>query len=136
VKAVLQRAALAAAVLWLAAALLYAGSGRWSIVLLLAPLVFAAGDAWAVRRKARLTAWLDAELLLLVSDADDGQVFRAADAVIVERRERLLGGLPPVLLAQRTLRMPDGQLIQVQAKVRRLGRADEIDWRVERLRPR
>jgi hypothetical protein len=135
VKAVLQRAAVAAAVLWLAAAVLYASSGRWSIVLLLAPLVFAAGDAWAVRRKARLTAWLDAELQLLVSE-DDDQVFRAADAVIVEKRERLLGGLPPVLLAKRTLRMPDGQLIQVQAKVRRLGRADEIAWRVERLRPR
>jgi hypothetical protein len=134
VKAVLQRAALAAAVLWLAAALLYAGSGRWSIVLLSAPLVFAAGDAWAVRRKARLTAWLDAELQLLVSENDD-QVFRAADAVIVDRRERLLGGFPPVLLAQRTLRMPDGQLIQVRARVRRVGRADGIDWRVERLRP-
>lgn len=134
-RAVLQRAALAAAVLWLAAAVLYAGSGRWSIVLLLAPVVFAAGDEWAVRRKARLTAWLDTELPLLISDADDGRVFRGADAVIVERRERLLGGFPPVLLAQRILRMPDGRLIRVQAKVRRLGRANEIDWRVERLSP-
>ncbi len=133
-KAVLQRAALAAAVLWLAAVVLYAGSGRWSIVLLLAPVVFAAGDAWAVRRKARLVAWLDAELLLLVSDADDGQVFRAADAVVVEKRERLLGGLPPVLLAQRILRLPDGQLFKVQAKARRVGRGEDINWLVERLR--
>jgi len=134
VRAVLQRAALAAALLWLAAALIYAGSGRWSVVLLLAPVVFAIGDAWAVRRKARLTAFVDAELALLVSDADQGDEFRAADAVVVERRERLLGALPPVLLAQRILRMPDGRLIKVQAKVQRFGRADEIKWRVERLR--
>lgn len=133
-RAVLQRAALAAVVLWLAAALLYAGSGRWSVVLLLAPLVFAAGDAWAVRRKARLSAWLDAELPLLVSGVDDGASFRAADAVVVEKRERLQGGLPPVLLAQRILRMPDGRHFLVRAKLRRIGRPDEIAWRVEQLR--
>lgn len=133
-RAVLQRAALVGALLWLAAAMLYVGSGRWSAVLLLAPVVFAVGDAWAVQRKALLTAWLDTELPLLVSDADDGRAFRAADGAIVEKRERLLGGFPPVLLAQRILRMPDGELIRVQARVRRLGRSDEIDWRVERLR--
>lgn len=132
-RAVGQRALLAAALLWGAALILWLGSGRWSVVLLAAPLVFAVGDALAVRRKARLAAVVDAALPQLVSSDDAGAAFRAIDARIMERRDRLVGLLPPRLLAHRLLETPDGTRLVVRAELRRAD-ADAIRWRVDRLR--
>lgn len=129
---VAQRAALAAALLWTAAALIHAGSGRWSVVLLLAPVVFALGDLLATRRKARLTALVDATLLQLVSSDAGGAPFSAARGTVLERRDRLLGVLPPTLHALRLLQGADGRRYRVRAVVGRHD-ADAIDWRVERL---
>lgn len=130
-RAVWQRAALAAVLLWSAAGLLYAGAGRVSVVLLVAPAVFAVGDALAQRRKSRLTARVDAALIQLVS-SEAGGGFTAAGATVLERRDRLLGVFPPTLHALRLLRTADGQRFRVRAVVAR-DDADAIDWRVERL---
>ncbi len=126
-RAVLQRAALAAALLWSAALLLYIGSGRWSAVLLAAPVVFAAGDLLASRRKARLAALVDATLLQLV--ADDGVSF--AQAQVLQRRDRLLGAFPPRLHAERLLRA-NGRRYRLRATLAR-AHPDAIDWQVARL---
>lgn len=129
---VLQRAALAAALLWSAAGVLYLGSGRWSLVLLVAPLVFAAGDAWAVRRKRRLAAFVDAELSRLASD-DPATDFHGADVRVLDRRDRLVGLLPPTLDALRLVQAPAGERFRVRARVSRLGDPAAIRWRVDRI---
>lgn len=132
VRPVVQRAAVAAVLLWTAAALIHAASGRWSVVLLIAPAVFALGDLLAARRKARLTALVDATLPQLVSNDAAGPPFSAAQATVMERRDRLLGVLPPTLHALRVLQSADGRFYRVRAVVGR-DDADAIDWRVERL---
>jgi len=135
VRAVLQRAAVVAVLLWLMAWALYLGSGRWSIVLLLAPPAFALGDALAVRRKTRLSAQVDAALPQLVADEDSTDGLRVAEGRIIDRRDRLVGALPPRLIAVRLLEMPDGQRYRVRAAVSRSSDPAAIEWRVERVVP-
>lgn len=112
----------AAAALWLA-------TGRWSMVLALGPLAFILGDALAARRKARLQAAVDRAFETLVGDDEGG--FRARDAVVLQRRARLLG-LPPRLVEIRIVRMPDARHYAVRAEARRSDPA-AVRWRVARL---
>jgi hypothetical protein len=119
----------AAAIGWLAGAVLYATTRHVSLVLLLGPIAFVLGDVVAERRKARLQRLVDDAFVQLVSD--DGSGFSGQTVAVVRRRARLLGW-PPRLIDIRVARSPDGSHWVVRAEARGPG-ADDIRWRVTRL---
>ena len=122
----------AIAVGWGAALLVWLGAGQWSIVLLLGPPVYIAGDLAAATRRRRLQQVVDAAFADLVgTEVGGAEHFAGRDARVVRQRSRL-AGLPPRLIDLRIVQMPDGVHYAVQAQTAR-ARADTIRWHVTRL---
>jgi hypothetical protein len=119
----------AAAVGWVAAAILFTATGHLSLVLILGPVAFVLGDASAERRKARLRALVDAAFAQLVSE--DGAGFEGRTAVTLRHRARLVG-LPPRMIDIRVARTPDGRHWAIRAEARGPS-VDDIRWRVTAL---
>ena len=121
--------ALVATAAWGLAGLVWLASGHLSLVLLVAPIAWGLVEVAARARKSRLARVLNAAFLHLV--ADDGAEFDGALAVVLARRARLLGMLPPRLIDLRLARMPSGEHFVVRGELRR--ESEAVVWRVTRV---